>query len=288
MRIDDERESDNIEDRRGSGGFPGGKGGVGIGVILVAFAASHFLGIDPRIIMQLGSQLQNNTPAASSGPVRESDTERSQHHLVAVVLADTEDTWKAIFAEGGREYRDPKLVLYRGSTQTGCGTGQAAMGPFYCSADEKVYLDLGFYDELKTRYKAPGEFAEAYVLAHEIGHHVQNLLGISGKVQAARQRAGETESNALSVKLELQADCLAGVWAYNANRSRKILEAGDIDAALAAASAVGDDTLQKQATGQVVPDSFTHGSSAQRVHWFKQGINGGNIKDCDTFSSPDA
>lgn len=284
MRTDDERESSNIEDRRG-GGFPGGGRGVGIGAIVLALAAAYF-GIDPRVVLQTASQLQQSHPAQmQQGAVQESAQEKADRHLVAVVLADTEDTWKAVFAEKGGQYREPKLVLFRGSTPTGCGTGQAAAGPFYCSADEKVYIDLGFYDELRQRFHAPGDFAQAYVIAHEVGHHVQHLLGISEKVQQARQRASAAKSNALSVRLELQADCLAGVWGNQANRSKQILEAGDIEEALAAATAIGDDTLQKSARGYAVPDSFTHGTSEQRVRWFRRGMDSGDIGNCDTFGS---
>lgn len=283
MRTDNQRESSNIEDRRGSRFPGGGKGGMSLGVIVLALAAAYF-GIDPRIVMQAGSQLQSTAPASNpTGPVSESPSEQAARHLVAVVLADTEDSWKAIFAEKGATYREPTLVLFRDSTDTACGTGVTASGPFYCSADEKVYIDLGFYDELQNRFKAPGDFAQAYVIAHEVGHHVQHLLGISGKVQKARQRMSEKQSNALSVKLELQADCLAGVWGHHANRSRQILEAGDIEEALTAATAIGDDTLQKQARGQVTPDTFTHGTSAQRVHWFNRGMESGDLNSCDTF-----
>ena len=283
MRTDNQRQSSNIEDRRGSRFPGGGKGGVGIGVIVLALAAAYF-GIDPRIVMQGAQQLQGSTSdSRPSRPVTESESEKKARELVAVVLADTEDTWKAIFATSGAQYREPTLVLFREATPTGCGTGQAAMGPFYCSADEKVYIDLGFYDELQNRFHAPGDFAQAYVIAHEVGHHVQHLLGISGKVQKARQQLDETKGNALSVKLELQADCFAGVWAHHANRSRQLLEDGDIEEALTAATAIGDDTLQKQARGYVVPDSFTHGSSAQRVQWFKTGMGSGDLNDCDTF-----
>lgn len=284
MRTDNQRESSNIEDRRGARFPGGGKGGMGLGVIVLALAAAYF-GIDPSIVMQAGSQLQSSAPASSTEPVTESEGEQAARHLVAVVLADTEDTWKTVFAAGGAQYREPTLVLFRDSTSTACGTGQAAMGPFYCSADEKVYIDLGFYDELQSRFKAPGDFAQAYVIAHEVGHHVQHLLGISGKIQKARQRVSAEEGNALSVKLELQADCLAGVWGHHANRSRQLLEDGDIEEALTAATAIGDDTLQKQARGYVTPDSFTHGSSAQRVQWFKQGMASGDLNSCDTFGN---
>ena len=203
-----------------------------------------------------------------------------------MVLADTEDTWGPIFKAGGAQYREPGMVLYTGATRSGCGVGQAEMGPFYCPADGKVYLDLSFFNELGRRYGAHGDFAQAYVIAHEVGHHVQNLLGISDKVQQARQRVSEREANLLSVRLELQADCLSGVWANHAHRSRQVLEAGDIEEGLAAASAVGDDQMQKRAQGYAVPDSFTHGSAAQRVRWFRNGLESGNLRACDTFSAP--
>lgn len=284
MRTDNQRQSKNIEDRRG-GGLPGGKGGIGIGIIVLALVASYF-GIDPKIAMQVGQTLQGNpAPTQQTEPATESASEKQARELVAVVLADTEDTWPTIFQKLGKQYQEPVLVLFRGETPTACGTGQAAMGPFYCSGDQKVYIDLSFYDELKNRFQAPGDFAQAYVIAHEVGHHVQHLLGISGKVQRARQQVSEAESNALSVKLELQADCFSGVWANQANRSRQLLEEGDIEEALTAATAIGDDTLQKQARGYAVPDSFTHGTSAQRVRWFKTGMASGNITDCDTFKA---
>jgi predicted metalloprotease len=282
MRIDNERESSNIEDRRG--GIPGGKGGLGLGAIVIALVAVYF-GADPRAVLQglTAGSANHGSARQATGPVQASPQEEKERHLVAVVLADTEDTWGQIFKNAGRTYREPKLVLYRDSTPTACGGGQTAMGPFYCPGDEKVYLDLGFYDELQSRYQAPGQFAQAYVVAHEIGHHVQKLLGISDKVHALQARGSKAQANALSVRLELQADCLAGIWANQANRSRHILEEGDIESALTAAAAVGDDRLQQQAHGYVVPESFTHGSSAQRVQWFKQGMNSGNFEDCDTF-----
>jgi predicted metalloprotease len=205
--------------------------------------------------------------------------------FVSTVLADTEDVWRAQFKAQGATYREPKLVLFRGSTRTACGAGQAAMGPFYCPGDEKVYIDLGFYETMKTRLGAPGDFAQAYVIAHEVGHHVQQLLGISEKVDAMRQRSSPEQGNALSVRLELQADCLAGVWANNAQRSRQILEQGDLEEALNAASQIGDDTLQRKSQGTVVPESFTHGSSAQRVSWFKRGMTSGSLRDCNTFDN---
>ncbi len=205
--------------------------------------------------------------------------------FVAVVLADTEDTWQAIFKSQGKQYQNPKLVLFTGSTPTACGTGQSAAGPFYCPADQKVYIDLRFYELMKQRFHAPGDFAQAYVIAHEVGHHVQNLLGISGKVDAMRRRVSETEYNALSVRLELQADCLAGVWANHTQETKQFLEQGDIEEALNAATAIGDDTLQKQSQGYAVPETFTHGSSAQRVRWFKQGMDSGDMNQCNTFQS---
>lgn len=284
MRTDNHRESSNIEDRRGSR-MPGG--GLGLGAIVIALVAAYF-GVDPRVALQLASSV--STPAgapAQSGPVRESAGEAQDRKLVAIVLADTEDTWHALFRARGGDYREPRLVLFRGSTPTACGTGEAAMGPFYCAADEKVYIDLAFYDELRQRFRAPGDFAQAYVVAHEVGHHVQHLLGISDKVQKARQRVGGAAANALSVRLELQADCLAGVWGYHANRSRALLEDGDVEEALTAATAIGDDTLQRQARGVAVPDTFTHGTSAQRVHWFRRGLDSGDLDACDTFASRD-
>lgn len=286
MRIGGRRASSNIEDRRGSRmGGPGGR--IGIVGILIALAAAYFFGIDPQTALQVVSQVQPtaSTPADSNAPVQETGSEAAARELVAVVLADTEDTWHGIFDAGGVRYREPTLVLFRGSTATACGTGQAAMGPFYCGADEKVYIDLGFYDELHRRFNAPGDFAQAYVIAHEVGHHVQNLFGISGKVHEQQQRLPAAQGNALSVRLELQADCLAGVWAHHAARSRQLLESGDVEEALTAASAIGDDTLQKQAQGHAVPDSFTHGTSAQRVHWFRTGMAQGTINSCDTFSA---
>lgn len=283
MRTEDQRRSTNIEDRRGSR-FPGGKGGLGLGGIVIVLIAAYF-GIDPKLALQTANQLQGASSTTPSGPVTESASEATARDLVSVVLADTEDTWKAVFASAGSHYKEPTLVLFRDATPTACGTGQTAMGPFYCSADEKVYIDLSFYDELHKRFQAPGDFAEAYVIAHEVGHHVQHLLGISGKVQKARQQASEREGNALSVRLELQADCLAGVWAHHAQRSRHLLESGDLEEALTAASAIGDDTLQKNAQGYAVPDSFTHGTSAQRVQWFRTGMDSGDLNACDTFAS---
>lgn len=284
MRFDNGRQSDNVEDRRGArGGRSGlrmGRGKIGVGTIVLALVAMYF-GVDPSVVLNtgLGGGVPVETPAGAP-PANDAEA-----RFVSMVLADTEATWQAIFEQGGGRYVEPKLVLFTGATRTACGVGQAAMGPFYCPGDQKVYIDLAFYDELRTRFRAPGDFAQAYVIAHEVGHHVQNLLGISGKVHEARQRLSEAEGNQLSVRLELQADCFSGVWAHHADRARQILEAGDIEEALGAAAAIGDDRLQKQAQGYAVPDSFTHGSSAQRVRWFKQGLASGDLKHCDTFSA---
>jgi predicted metalloprotease len=285
MRFDDGRESENVEDRRGQGGgmHLGGRGKIGIGTIVLALVAMYF-GIDPSVVLDTASVVQ--PPAIEQGRTGQprSAAEDELARFASMVLADTEDTWGPIFKAGGRQYQAPRLVLYTGATRSGCGVGQAQMGPFYCPEDGKVYLDLAFFDELQNRFRAPGDFAQAYVIAHEIGHHVQNLLGISGKVQQARERVSEREGNQLSVRLELQADCLAGVWAHHADRTRKVLEAGDVEEALGAASAIGDDRLQKQAQGYASPDSFTHGSAAQRVRWFRQGLDKGDMRACDTFN----
>ena len=284
MRFDNGRESDNVEDRRGQGGMHlGGRGKIGIGTIVLALVAMYF-GIDPSVVLNTAGVGQPAAVEESRTAQPRSPAEDQLARFASMVLADTEDTWGTIFKGGGRQYQEPRLVLYTGATRSGCGVGQAAMGPFYCPADGKVYLDLAFFDELQNRFRAPGDFAQAYVIAHEIGHHVQNLLGISDKVQQARERVSEREANQLSVRLELQADCLAGVWAHHADRSRKVLEAGDVEEALGAASAIGDDRLQKQAQGYAVPDSFTHGSAAQRVRWFRVGLEQGNLRACDTFS----
>ena len=293
MRMDDERESDNIEDRRG-GGFGGGGGGglrlgggrLGIGTIVIALVASYFLGINPlTVLSMLGGGGGMPAVEQSAPPAHKPPPSDETARFVSKVLASTEDTWNEVFRASGRRYEEPKLVLFSGMTPTACGTGQAAMGPFYCPGDQKVYIDLTFFRELKDRFHAPGEFAQAYVVAHEVGHHVQNLLGISDQVQAARQRAGKAEANALSVRLELQADCLAGVWGKRTDAMKNILEPGDLEAALAAATAIGDDRLQQQAQGRIVPESFTHGSSEQRVRWFKRGFETGDINQCNTFKA---
>lgn len=281
MRLGDGRRSENVEDRRGESGrgLPIGRGGIGIGTVVLALAAWYF-GIDPNVVLQGAGQLQQQPDA---GPAAAPPASDQQAQFVAMVLGDTEDTWNTIFAADGKQYREPKLVLFSGAYPTACGMGEAAMGPFYCPGDQKVYIDLSFYEQLQTRFQAPGDFAQAYVIAHEVGHHVQNLLGISDKVQQARQQAGEAEGNALSVRLELQADCFAGLWANHADSARQVLEQGDVEEALRAATAIGDDTLQKQARGRVVPESFTHGSAEQRVRWFRRGLESGDLKACNTF-----
>jgi len=282
MRLDDERTSDNVEDRRGIGGI--GPGGLGVSSLLLALAASYFFGVDPSTILGLVSNVTQ--PSTQSAQAHKPPAKDEMAVFVSKVLADTEDTWHTVFAAAGKEYKDPKLVLFTGSTPTACGTGDAAMGPFYCSLDQKVYIDLAFYRDLKERFHAPGEFAEAYVIAHEVGHHVQKLLGTSDRVHAAQQQAGnKARANALSVRLELQADCYAGVWGNRANTMKHIIEPGEIEQALTAASAIGDDRLQKQARGYAVPDTFTHGSSEQRVRWFKRGIESGDPKQCNTFKA---
>jgi len=257
---------------------------MGLGTLVVVVAVMYFLGVDPTILLQgTGSRpTQVSDQQTVSRPAGSDDMAQ----FVSVVLADTEDTWHQLFPnELGRSYQEPGLVLFSGATQSTCGFAQAAMGPFYCPSDHKVYIDLAFYDELRQRFGAPGDFAQAYVIAHEVGHHVQTLQGTSQKVHAARGRLSEEEGNQLSVMLELQADCYAGVWAHHAHRARNILEAGDVEEALGAAAAIGDDRLQKQMTGRVAPDSFTHGSAAQRVRWFRRGLETGDLGSCDTFSA---
>lgn len=280
MRLDDGRESQNVEDRRGM--RMGRAGGIGIGTIVIALIAVYF-GADPTQVLQ-GLQGQGPAEQQQQGPYQENAQEAQARVLVSKVLADTEDTWGAIFAASGRTYEQPKLVLFTDSVQSACGSATAASGPFYCPGDRQVYIDLSFYDELKNRFGAPGDFAQAYVVAHEIGHHVQTLLGISERNTAARQQAGEAQANALSVRQELQADCYAGIWAHSANESRQILESGDVEEGLNAASAIGDDRLTQ---GRVSPDAFTHGTSAQRVRWFKRGLDSGSLDQCDTFGARD-
>jgi predicted metalloprotease len=278
MRLDDQRRSSNIEDQRSGGGIGLPVIGGGIGTIVILIIAAVF-GINPRQLLQ-----QNNQPAQRQAPANPASTTDPQVDFVAAVLGDTEDVWHAYFREHlGQDYQEPHLVLFNGAVQSACGFAQSATGPFYCPLDDKVYIDLSFYRELKERFRAPGDFAQAYVIAHEVGHHVQNLLGTSDKVHQLEQRASERQANQLSVRLELQADCYAGVWANHAQKMRNILEPGDVEEALNAASAIGDDRLQMQSRGYVTPDSFTHGSSEQRVSWFKRGFQGGTLENCDTF-----
>jgi len=321
MRWRGERESENVEDRRSEGGgfgfpssgglrFPSGGsgrgGGIGIVGILIILGLILFFGVDPSVIMQGGGptgdgtsfpdiRLPQSRPDATNVPVPGQQGPPLQHpqtaseddlkRFVSVVLADTEDVWKDIFSRYGERYNDPKLVLFTGAVRSACGTGMSAMGPFYCPNDEKVYIDLSFYEELKNRFRVQGDFAQAYVLAHEVGHHVQKLLGIMDQVEAARQQMSEAKANALQVRVELQADCFAGIFANHAQESKNIIEPGDIDEALAAASAIGDDRIQKQTQGYVVPDAFTHGSSAQRARWFRRGYDSGKIETCDAFNA---
>ena len=301
MRWKGNRRSQNVEDRRSQrvSGMGGGRGGGLLRLLPMVYRLLGFKGTAIAVVGVVayglfsgnlgqilgGGSFQENQPQVSNQPVKQSAQEKEMVDFIAVVLADTEDTWKAIFKQQGKNYQEPRLVLYRNRVKSGCGFGTAQMGPFYCPTDKKVYLDLSFYDELKNRYKAPGDFAQAYVVAHEIGHHVQNLLGTSTKVHQARQKLSKLKANQLSVRLELQADCYAGIWANHADRSRQILETGDIEEGLKAASAIGDDQLQKQAQGYVNPDSFTHGSSRQRVRWFKTGLQKGTLSACNTFTA---
>ncbi len=292
MKWEGNRESDNVEDRRDDGGGGGGGGfgfggrSIGIGTIAIALIGSYFLGVSPMtIINALSGGGGAIAPMQQDAPAHRPPASDTQARFVSTVLADTEDTWTELFKAQNARYVKPKLVLFTGATGTACGTGQTASGPFYCPGDQKVYIDLAFYRLMQERFHVTSEFAQAYVIAHEVGHHVQHLLGIDEKVAAARQGGSEKAANAMSVKLELQADCFAGVWAFHANRSRQILEQGDVEGALAAATAIGDDTLQRQSQGQVVPDSFTHGTSAQRVRWFSKGIETGEFTQCDTFGA---
>ena len=279
MRWRKGRRSTNIEDQRGRR-----RGGVafkgGIGTIVIALALGYFLGIDPQVLLQIQ---QGIGPTVPETPYQPTPEEEQLADFVSVVLADTEDTWNAIFQQAGRDYQEPNLVLFSGSVQSACGMASAAMGPFYCPADQKVYIDLSFFEDLKSRHGAAGDFAQAYVIAHEVGHHVQTLLGISKQVRSAQRGLGKADANALSVRQELQADCFAGLWGNHADRSRQVLEQGDIEEALNAAAAIGDDRLQKQGQGYVVPESFTHGSSEQRVEWFTRGYETGDPGACETF-----
>lgn len=278
------RRSTNVEDRRGRGVSAPIIGG-GIGTILLALVVT-FLGGDPGVILNQNTPSnQHSAPSSQSrSPQTTGAANDKMSDFVSVVLADTEDTWSDIFRQSGGRYVEPTLVLYSDAVDSACGFTRSAVGPFYCPRDQKVYIDLGFYRELKTKYQAPGDFAQAYVIAHEVGHHVQNLLGISDKVRSLQKQSSQVEANQLSVKLELQADCFAGVWGNRAQRSRQVLQQGDIEEAIAAASAIGDDRLQERARGYVVPESFTHGSAAQRTQWFKKGIQSGDPSQCNTFA----
>ncbi|MCU0540540.1 MAG: zinc metallopeptidase [Desulfobacterales bacterium] len=284
MRWEDGRRSDNVEDRRGS---PAGRRvvGGGIGTLLLILVAMYF-GIDPSIVInQPQAPMPGAGAPAQSEPYSVSPEEMRLAEFVSVVLADTEDVWQALFRGMGQSYEEPKLVLFSGAVESACGLASAAVGPFYCPMDQKVYIDLSFYNDLKNRFGAPGDFAQAYVIAHEVGHHVQNLLGIAEKVNSLRGRVSESEANRLSVMMELQADCLAGVWAHHADRARQILEAGDVEEALNAASMIGDDRMQRRSRGYVTPDSFTHGSSTQRVRWFTRGLESGDMGQCNSFQA---
>ncbi|MEO1402606.1 MAG: neutral zinc metallopeptidase [Cyanobacteria bacterium J06635_1] len=284
MRWQMGRRSRNIQDRRGArgGGSSIAVGGGGLGMLVLALVVM-FLGGDPTIV--LDQVAPTSQGPYTNQPRQISPQEDELADFVSVVLADTEDTWHALFREMGGTYQEPNLVLFSGATQSGCGFAQAAMGPFYCPADQTVYIDLSFYQDLKNRHQAPGDFAQAYVIAHEVGHHAQNLLGISDQVQQLKRRVSQTDANQLSVRLELQADCFAGVWANRADNARNILEQGDIEEALNAASQIGDDRLQQQGRGYVTPDSFTHGSSVQRARWFKRGLQTGDLNQCNTFET---
>ena len=297
MKWDGQRESSQIEDRRGSGGGGlggggmrvGGGRGVGLGTIAVALVAGWIFGINPGTIIGVLGGLEGAAPGATQqapapGATRSAPQDENAR-FVSTVLASTEDIWQETFQASGRDYRKPVLVLYRGSTRSACGTGQAAMGPFYCPGDEKVYLDLGFFETMRRQLGAPGDFAQAYVVAHEVGHHVQHLLGITDRVDALRGRQSEAQANAMSVRLELQADCFAGVWAGRSQQAKNWLEQGDLEEAMNAASQIGDDTLQQNAGGAVRPESFTHGSSAQRMRWFQRGFQSGQVSQCDTFQA---
>ena len=279
MRWQSGRRSSNVEDRRGMRVSRGVKRG-GIGTIILVLVGMYF-GIDPSVFLQQSGQMGGQITSERTG-AKPTAAENQLADFVSVVLADTEDVWKAQFQKIRRRYQEPKLVLFTGSVQSACGMAGAATGPFYCPGDQQVYIDLSFYHDLKTKMNAPGDFAQAYVIAHEVGHHVQKLLGTSDKVHRLRQQLSTTEYNKVSVRLELQADCFSGVWANNANKMRNILEPGDVEEAMNAASMIGDDRLQKQARGYITPDSFTHGSSKQRVKWFSVGLKSGDMRQCDT------
>lgn len=295
MRLDDEEQSSNIEDRRGQGGqggfgFPGGggrrvriggrRGGMGIGTIIILLIGMFVFGINPMELFNGGGGSLAPQPQTRSAPPPTSAQQDALKVFVSKVLRTTEKTWTKKFAEQGKQYRQPRLVIFSGYVRSACGMAQSAMGPFYCPGDQKIYLDMSFFNDMKSRMRAGGDFAYAYVIAHEVGHHVQTLLGISGKVSAARARVSKVEGNRLSVRMELQADCLAGIWAHD---NKLVLEQGDIEEGMNAANAIGDDRLQRQSTGRVVPESFTHGTSAQRMEWLQRGLRSGRLESCNTF-----
>lgn len=288
MRWEGHEQSDNVEDRRssgGRGGLPIGGRGIGLGTVAVAVIAGWIFGINPLTILGL---LSGGDPAAvvqQQGPAQAPPADDREAAFVSTVLRNTEEVWSGVFKANGANYQQPRLVLYRGVTQTACGAGQSAMGPFYCPADKQIYIDLGFFDTLKQQLGAPGEFARAYVIAHEVAHHVQDQLGVTGRVDAMRGRVSQSQQNELSVRVELQADCFSGVWAHHSQQSKQWLEPGDIEAAMNAAAKIGDDALQRSAGRAVVPDSFTHGSSAQRQRWFGTGYKTGQVQACDTFGT---
>lgn len=281
MRWEGQRESENVEDRRGMG--PARVGGIGLGGIILVLAISYFTGTNPLTLINMLSEVQNpGIPSIEDQPAPRGAPSDRLGKFAAIVLADTETTWRTLL---GRQYEDPRMVIFTGAVQSACGTTSSAVGPFYCPGDRKLYLDLSFFDEMTHRLGAPGDFAQAYVIAHEVGHHVQNLLGIADKVNRLRHRGSDAEGNALSVRMELQADCLAGVWGHHAKRERNLIEPGDFEEGLRAASAIGDDRLQKMSRGYVQPESWTHGSSEQRMTWLKRGLDSGDANACDTFSS---
>jgi predicted metalloprotease len=281
MRWEGQRRSDNVEDRRGVR-VPGGMAGGGIGTILVVMLISWVTGVNPLLLFQMADGLGGGSQAPTQTGPTGAPANDPQAEFAAVVLADTEDTWTRVFQQGGERYQPPTLVLFTDAVESACGTNSAAVGPFYCPLDRKVYIDLSFYRELDQQFGAPGDFAQAYVLAHEVGHHVQTLLGISERVSQVRQRSGEVESNQLSVLQELQADCFAGVWGHHAGR-RNLLDPGDVEEGMQAAASIGDDTIQRRGRGRVSPESWTHGSSAQRVEWLRRGLTQGTVDACDTF-----
>ena len=292
MKWEGNRESDNVEDRRsdggggGGGGFSFGGGSIGIGTIAIALIGSYFLGVSPMTIINAISG--GGSPAQvqqSQAPAQRPPASDRQAKFVSTVLADTEDVWTQMFKEQNAQYIKPKLVLFTGATRTACGTGNTASGPFYCPGDQKVYIDLAFYRLMQERFHVSSEFAQAYVIAHEVGHHVQNLQGTSAKLDRLRGRVSEAQYNAASVRLELQADCYAGIWSHDTQQAKGLMESGDLEEALNAASQIGDDTLQRETQGRVVPESFTHGTSAQRVRWFKRGYESGDMAQCDTFNT---